>query len=216
MRTPNRYLVFVALIVLFTVAYPAAAQPVDDGGFEVALTYGRNRDRVLFHEPFAEGLRIAGIRDLRVDRLPDTQQIVGVTAGNSVGKHVLVYSEFAYNDLGNTHVSGRVPFANRATFRTQVKFFEWTSGARLQLPTGTWRVRPYVGSGVGTLWAQFTGDAEGIAGESLTATDFLYHGEVGVRLFVTRRFGVAPELRIVGIPDETFYRGLVNLIFRFR
>jgi hypothetical protein len=198
-------------------AAPGYAQPADPAGFELALSYGRNRDRVLVEEPFMEGLRLAGLRDLRVDSRPDTQETFGVSATGVAWNHLLFFTELLYNDLGSTRVSGRVPFvASRAAFTARVQFYEWTSGLRLQLPTGTWRVRPFIGGGAGTVWARIAGDADGGFTASETAHDPIYHGEVGVRVFITPHVGIAPEFRLVQIPEATFHRVLVNTVFRFK
>lgn len=193
---------------------PVYAQS-DDSAFEISLAYGRNQDPIAFVDQFAAGLRLAGLREIRIDSRPDTQPDLGVTAGGTVGRFVLVFSEFMYNDLGEGHVSARVPFAaTRNTFTVQMHLFEWTTGARVLFPTGAWRVRPYVGGGLGYAWAHIRGDAQGVSSESTSANDLIYHGDVGARVFLNRRVAIAPEFRYVKLPDWSFYRVLVSAVFR--
>ena len=219
MRLGARHLT-VSVLAVFSIigvsTTPVHAQPPDGSGFELSLSYGRNRSRVLVEEPFMEGLRLAGLRDVRVDSRPDSQQNFGISASGILWNHLLLFTELLYNDLGNTQISGRLPFvAPRATFTGRVRFYEWTSGLRVQLPTGTWRVRPFIGGGAGTVWAHIAAAAEGVPTGSEMANDPLYHGEVGVRVFLTPHVGIAPEFRVVKIPEATFHRVLFNTVFRF-
>jgi hypothetical protein len=194
---------------------PVYAQSTDESGFEISLTYGRNQDPISFVEQFAAGLRLAGLREIRIDGRPDTQPDLGVTAGGTVGRYVLVSSEFMYNDLGQAQVSARVPFvATRTNFTVRMRLFEWTSGARVLFPTGAWRVRPYVGGGLGNAWAHISGEAQGVSSQSTSTRDLIYHGDVGARVFLTRHVGIAPEFRYVKLPDWSFYRVLVSAVFR--
>lgn len=193
----------------------ASAQTPPDGRFELTVGYGTNRDLISLAEPFATGLRIGGIRDVRIDREPAAQRSILVNAGGAVGRYLVAFSEFLYNDLGESRVSGRVGFLPRTTFTMRTQFFEWTSGVHVQVPAGTWRVRPYFGGGAGIVRTKM--DSESPAGSvSLSGDDFTYHADLGVKLLVTNSFAVAPEFRVVQIPDDTYYRVLVGAVFRFK
>ena len=128
---------------------------------------------------------------------------------------MLAFSEFLYNDLGESRVSGRVGFRPRTDFTMRTQFFEWTSGVRVQVPAGTWRVRPYFGGGAGIVRTKM--DSESAAGSlSMSGDDFTYHVDLGVKLLVTDFFAVAPEFRVVQVPDDTYYRVLAGATFRFK
>ena len=212
-------LVAALTFALLVGTHHAAAQSRQDTGVEVSLIYGQNRDVVSMAEPAAAGLRLAGYRDLRIESEATHQHNIGLNVAGRVSRYLLVFSEFMYNDLGESRISGRALFLPRADFTFRRQLFEWTSGARVVVPTGASRVQPYFGGGVGTLWAMLDGEGHMAGGPSVkdteTASDLTYHLGVGVRVFATSAFGVAPEFRVVQIPDETYYRVLINAIFRF-
>jgi hypothetical protein len=211
------YAVFAMIVVLPGRDGVAAAQPSQDGSVEIGLSYGKNREPISFAQPIAEGLRLAGFRDVRVDGRTINQQTLGFNLASHLSRYVRIFSEFMYNDLGETRLSGRVPFtAVRANFVARMKYYEWTVGPHVQLPTGTWRVRPYLGGGAGFLLTRISGEAEGISAAVGRANDFTYHLDLGVRMFMTPEFGFAPEFRFVNLPDESFQRVLINAVFRFQ
>jgi hypothetical protein len=192
----------------------ASAQPPPDKRLEITVAYGTNRDLFSTAEVFAAGLRLGGLRDVRIDSEPTDQRSIAIAASGSVGRYVLPFSEFLYNDLGQSRVSGRAGFLPRANFTVRTQLFEWTSGVHVQVPVGTWRVRPYVGGGAGLVRARI--DSESPAGNlTMSAGDFTYHADLGVKLLVSRAFAIAPEFRVVQIPDDTYYRVLLGAVFRF-
>jgi hypothetical protein len=192
----------------------ASAQSPPDQRFELTVAYGTNRDLFSTADAFAAGLRLAGLRDVRIDNEPADQRSIAIAASGSIGRYVLPFSEFLYNDLGQSRVSGRAGFLPRANFTLRTQLFEWTSGVHLQVPAGTWRVRPYVGGGAGLVRARIDSDSQ--AGSlTMSAGDFTYHADLGVKLLVSRAFAIAPEFRVVEIPDDTYYRVLVGAVFRF-
>lgn len=130
----------------------------------------------------------------------------------------MLFNELLYSGDGESRLSGRFGSQPRASFTVSARTFEWTSGARVQFPAGTWRVRPYAGGGVGVAWTTIRGSGAGgdvVVTDSVTAHDLTYHVDAGVRLFLTRVFGIAPEFRLVNIPDDRFYRVLVSGVIRF-
>src|SRR6185295_6181190 len=72
----------------------ASAQSPPDQRFELTVGYGTNRDLISLAEPFAAGLRIGGIRDVRIDREPADQRSILVNAGGAIGRFVVAFSEF--------------------------------------------------------------------------------------------------------------------------
>lgn len=212
-------------VALFTVAFGAlttcpAAFAQDDGvGMELMFSYGTVRERVPPSGPFAEGLRAVGYRDIRLEGQPATPRDFGVNAAGSLSRYLVVFNELLYSDAGESRLSGRFGFLPRASFGVRVRSFEWTSGARVQFPVGTWRVRPYAGGGAGVAWSKIRGSGRSgdvAVANSLTAHDLTYHLDAGARVFFTKVFGVAPEVRLVNIPDDRFYRVLVSGVIRFR
>jgi hypothetical protein len=222
MNTSSRSLTFSLVMValaLLAISRPLAAQPSSDEVFEFSLSYGTTRNLLSLTEPFADGLRLVGYRDVRIERRPSRQRDIGVTTAAAVTRYLLVFSEFLYNDLGQSQITGRFASAGRASFSVRARLFEWTTGARVQFPCGTWRVRPYAGGGAGTVWMTIRGRGAGgdvVVSDSSTAYDLTYHFDAGVRVFATKRVGIAPEFRVVNMPDDRFYRVLVSAVFRFR
>lgn len=207
-------------------APPAQVSSVDTG-VEISAIYGANKAFPLSPvEPFAQGLVLGGLRSVRIDAESNRQRVIGVNVAGQPSRFVLVFTEVLYHDFGESRVSGVVllgstlsggrrvsVFSPRQTITYRPTLLEWTSGIRVPFPAGTWRVRPYVAGGAGllSLKQEATGAETSL---SERTNDFTYHVDVGTRVFVTGWFGVAPEFRIVHIPDGTFYRVLVNAVFR--
>jgi hypothetical protein len=202
-------------LAIFCGPRAASAQPPSDQRFELTVGYGTNRDLFSLAQPFATGLTLAGIRDVRIDREPADQRNILIGAAGAINRYVLAFSEFLYNDLGESRVSGRVGLRPRTDFTMRTQFFEWTSGVHVQVPAGTWRVRPYFGGGAGIVRTKM--DSGSAAGSlSMSGDDFTYHVDLGVKLLVTDFFAVAPEFRVVQVPDDTYYRVLAGATFRFK
>jgi hypothetical protein len=178
------------------------------------LFYGVNRGLFSLAEPFAQGLSLGGFREVRIDSEPTHQPIFGVNVGGHLGRYVLAFTEFLYNDLGDSLVSGRPGLLPRVTVEIHPRWFEWTGGVRFQVPVSG-RVYPSLAAGIGV--ARLMTDA---SGASVVATsdlnDFTQWFGLSVRVFLGSSFGVAPEYRIVRIPDDTFHRLLVSAVFRIR
>lgn len=195
-------------------AREAAAQPPMIDGAEIAATYGVNRDLISFAEPFAIGLRLGGLRDVRIDNEPTHQRSIGINVAAHVSSYLLAFSEFIYNDFGESHFSGRVGFLPRMNVVMRTRFYEWTGGMRVQFPAGSWRVRPYFGGGGGIVRVSFEADSP-VAEVNGNTDEFTYNLHTGVRIFAGHTFAIAPEFRVVQIPDDTVYRALVSAVFRF-
>lgn len=189
----------------------AAQAPAPDRALEATVLYGVNRD-LSIADAAAQLLVDAGLADVRIDSEP-TQWNLGINiAGNPV-KFLMIQTELLYNDLGESRVSALVTPRTRASVNLRGKMFEWTAGARLQVPAGSWRVQPHFGASVGVTRLTSEVDTPGFSSED-DFTDVVYHFGIGTRLFFTRSFGVAPEFRFVRLPDVNFQRVLVGAVFR--
>jgi hypothetical protein len=209
---------FVLLTMLSVVlpAEPAAAQPPSmDEGAQLIVFTGGNRDFPIA-DLIADGMQEVGFQDVRTEADSEGQWILGLHAGVHLGRFVLGFSEFMVNDTGRSSASGRIgasPFNPRIGIDARTKLIEWTGGLHVQLPAGTWRVRPFFGGGVGLLRGVLD---ISYPGESIrqTTNDLQYHIDAGVRVFATRHVGVSAEFRSVQIPDVTFYRILFGAVFK--
>jgi hypothetical protein len=200
---------------VFTGATAHAQPPAIESGAHFVVFTGANRDLAI-GDLMADAMSEVGFRDVRVDQESSGQWMIGLQAGGHAGRFVRGFTEVLYNDTGDSAASGRTgvsPFAPRVAITTRSLFLEWTGGVHIQVPAGTWRVLPYFGGGAGLLRSRidFTFPDEDRRGFT---NDFLYHLDVGVRVFATRHIGFSSELRSVQIPDVGFYRILVGAVFR--
>jgi hypothetical protein len=219
MRPRRAFSVDISLLALLAgtlLAEPASAQPpaIDEGAQFIVFT-GTNRDLSL-GTSIAEGMRSAGFQDVRIESDASTQWLVGLHAGVHIGRFVLGFTEVLFNNTGRSSVSGRAGpsiFSPRATIEARTRLVELTGGLHVQLPVGTWRVRPYVGGGAGLMRGviDFTLPSETIR---QTTNDVQYHIDAGVRIFATRHVGVSTEFRSVQVPDLSFYRVLIGAVFK--
>jgi hypothetical protein len=203
----------------------AAQTPPVDGGIEISPIVGANRAFPFsFTEAFAEGLRLGGLGLVRVDAETNSQRVVGANVASHVSRFVLVFTEVLYGDFGESQVSGatllgvsrtgQFILSPRVTIAYRPALLDWTGGVRVQFPTGAWRVRPYVAGGAGLLSLKQQAQGGGITLADRT-NDLTFHVDAGVRVFLAGWFGLAPEFRVVRIPDDTFYRVLISTVFRF-
>jgi hypothetical protein len=211
--------------VLCDAADAIAQTPSGQHAVEIAPIFGANRAFPFsFTEAFAEGLTLGGLGLVRIDAEPDDQRVMGLNVAGHVSRFVLVFTEVLYNDFGESQLSGatflgisrtgQFLFSPRVSIAYRPTLLDWTGGVRVQFPTGSWRVRPYVAGGAGLVSLKQESHAEEISLSERT-NDLTYHVDVGVRVFVTRWLGFAPEFRVVRIPDDTFYRALIGTVFRF-
>ena len=127
---------------------------------------------------------------------------------------MLAFTEFVYDDLGESRFSGRFELSPRINITFRPTLLDWTSGIRVQFPVDSWRVRPYLAAGGGIAHLKRKADGGAWISVSDSSNHFTYHLDAGSRVFVTGWFGVAPEFRVVRIPDDTFYRVLISAVFR--
>lgn len=195
-----------------------------DEGVEISAIYGANRAFPFsFTEAFALGVDLGGLSVVRIDAEPNNQRVIGANVAGHVSRFVLVFTEVLYNDFGESQVSGAellgisrtgaFILSPRVTIAYRPTLLDWTSGIRVQFPAGTRRLRPYVAGGAGLLSLRQEATGSGFSLRERT-NDFTYHVDFGTRVFVTSWFGVAPEFRVVHIPDDTFYRVLISAVFR--
>jgi opacity protein-like surface antigen len=191
------------------------AQPMEEGT-QFTVFYGRNRDFPSIGDLIAANLSEVDVRDFRVDAASTKQWMLGANAAGHIGGLVLGFTEVLYADLGESGASGRpgifVP-SPRVNIAIRPRLFEWTGGLHVQVPAGTWRVRPYFGGGAGVMRAKTSVTLLDTNG-SFSRNDFLYHLDAGVRVFVTRRLGISSEFRSVQIPDMRWYRFFIGPVFR--
>jgi hypothetical protein len=211
----------VVVIVVHTLASLAAAgiahaqPPSIDEGAQLIVFTGANRDLTLGNL-IAEGMRAEGFLDVRTESDAVDQWMIGLHAGVHIGRFVLGFTEVLFNDAGRSSASGRAgtsPFFPRTTLEAHSRLVEWTGGLHVQVPVGTWRVRPYLGGGAGLMRGVIDFTYPGGSFRQ-TTNDLQYHIEGGVRVLVTRQFGVSTEFRSVQIPDLSFYRILVGAVFK--
>jgi hypothetical protein len=131
---------------------PSYAQPpsIDEGAQFIVFT-GANRDLAVA-DFIANGMRSVGFEDVRSEADASGQWLIGLHAGVHIGRFVLGFTEVLYNELGESSASGRVGASTtlpRITIAAETRLVEWTGGLHVQVPVGTWRVRPYLGGGAG-------------------------------------------------------------------
>jgi hypothetical protein len=195
----------------------ASAQPPMEEGAQYTVFYGRNRDFPSIVDLMATDLSAAEVRDVRGGTGPPKQWTAGVNAAGPIGGFVLGFTELLYGDFGESGVSGLagmfVP-PPRVNIAVRPRLFEWTGGMHMQVPMRTWRLRPYFGGGAGVMHTRTRVTILDTNG-SFKRTDFLYHFDAGVRVFINRRVGVSSEFRAVQIPDRRWYRFFVGPVIRF-
>ncbi|MCI0623202.1 MAG: outer membrane beta-barrel protein [Acidobacteria bacterium] len=188
-------------------------------GAEVAIYGGANGGFFSISEPVVSGLRLAGLRDIVVDE-SGTKWLAGAGVGAQVHKHLMVVGNFSVNHLGSPTFSVRVPGSvTRQQFTLRARLFEVTFGAQVLLPFGTSKVVPFLGGGIGGAHARFkassTTSSIPSSAADVMATDLTAHGSFGVRFHITERWGIRPEVQLVRIPDDTYYRACLGLFLRF-
>jgi opacity protein-like surface antigen len=197
---------------LLSMREAAAQPPAQERGLEATIFTGFNRDLSLA-QLTVDGLTSLGFRDARIESESTGEWMLGVNVAGEPSRFLLVFAEFLYADFGEFGVSARPGNLPPVSVAIEARTFEWTGGVRGQFPTGSSRVHPYVGGGVGLvrLEAESAGSAGSVGFDQL---DYTYHIDVGTRIFLTNVFGIAPEFRVVKFPDARFYRFVLGAVFR--
>lgn len=191
------------------------------GDVEMILFGGSNGNFFSLSDPVVSGLRLAGIRDITVDEGTKVKWLAGAGVGAALHKYVVLVGEFAFNHLGNSTYRVRAPGSTRqAEFGLEARLYEFTVGTHFLLPAGQSRVFPYLGVGVGGSHFRLRAKASPVtfpgAPTEASSTDLAGYGSFGLRLDLSERWGIRPEIRVVRIPDDTYYRASLGLFFRFR
>ena len=197
---------------LLSIREAAAQPPAQERGLEATIFTGLNRELSLA-QLTVDGLTSLGFRDARIDSESTREWMLGVNVAGEPSRFLLVFTELLFADFGEFGVSARPGNLPPASITIQAHALEWTAGARGQFPTGSSRVRPYIGGGAGLVRLQ--GESVGPAGSvGFDEFDYTYHIDVGTRIFLTRAFAIAPEFRVVKVPNARFYRFVVGAVFR--
>ncbi|MCI0623193.1 MAG: outer membrane beta-barrel protein [Acidobacteria bacterium] len=191
------------------------------GDVELILFGGSNGNFFSISDPVVSGLRLAGIRDITVNEGTKVKWLAGTGVGASLHKHVVLVGEFAFNHLGNSTYGVRAPGSTRqAEFGLEARLYEFTVGTHFLLPAGQSMVFPYLGMGVGGSHFRLRARASPVtfpgAPTEASSTDLAGYGSFGLRLDLSERWGIRPEIRVVRIPDDTYYRASLGVFFRFR
>ena len=198
---------------LLSMREAAAQPPAQQRGLEATIFTGFNRDLSLA-QLTVDGLTTLGFRDARIESESTGEWMLGLNVAGELSRFFLLFTEVLYADFGEFGVSARPGNLPPVSVAIEARTLEWTVGARGQFPTGSSRVRPYVGGGVGLvrLEAASAGSAGSVGG--FDGLDYTYHIDVGTRIFLTNAFGIAPEFRVVNFPDARFYRFVLGAVFR--
>lgn len=135
---------------LVSIRDSAAQPPAQERGLEATVFTGTNRDLSLA-ELAVDGLTTLGFREARVDSESTGDWVIGVNVAGEPSRFLLAFTELLYANFGEFRVSGRLGTAPPASLIVRSHAFEWTAGVRGQFATGSWRVRPYVGGGIGVV-----------------------------------------------------------------
>jgi hypothetical protein len=194
-------------------AIPCAAQ-TEAHTFELGISSSLNPGYAAVAEPFAEGLIAAGWNSVRVDREAIRSWLVGLTAAANLSRFVALVGETMFSDLGSSTVSGRVGASARTTVELRPWALEWSGGLRARVPTGYWRVQPFIGAGIGTTHLKVR--ASGSAATASASERFLtVTYAAGLSVYLTRHLGVGVDHRQIDLGTDRVRRSLVHVVFAF-
>jgi len=209
-----------AIALVFQVTHAAAQTSASTGSDAVAFEFSGfggatgGLPTATLTAAFAEGLRLGGLRNITSTPGSSTKWLVGGLVGAGIGSRVLVTFDGSMNRLANpsynaTSLGRPVSISMRATM------FEYAGGVQYFLARGG--VEPYLAAGIGVVSMNIAADSattglETSSSESDTTSNF----GGGVRLYVGSSWGIRPEIRVVRLPDETFFRANVGVFYQLR
>jgi hypothetical protein len=129
---------------------------------------------------------------------------VGGTAGYAITKNLLFVFGTDYNHIGSSNItygSG----VSKTTISAGYSLTDFTGGIHYQLPVRSSRFVPYLSAGLGGVRQ---GVSASSSGTSLggSETDFTVNAGGGLRIYLSKGWGIRPEISVVRIPGQTYFR----------
>ncbi len=143
----------------------------------------------------------------------------GVAFG--VNRFILITGEVGRERFGQYDVTASTQGVS-ASSTVKANVTSFTAGVQLIIPTPSPRFSPYatVGGGLARLSAGASVPdslAGGLSSDvTFSETDATTYYGGGVRLYLSKRFGIRPELRAVHVPGETYLRTSVGVFYQFK
>jgi hypothetical protein len=163
---------------------------------------------------FAEGLRLGGLRNITTTPGSSTKWLVGGSVGAGVGSRVLVTFDGSMNRLANPGFNA-TSLGRPVSISMRVTLFEYVGGVQYFLARGG--VEPYLAAGIGVVSVNIAADSTTTGFEtSSSESDATSNFGGGVRLYVGSSWGIRPDVRVVRLPDETFFRANVGVFYQLR
>jgi hypothetical protein len=145
-------------------------------------------------------------------------------AGGGVGyallPNLMVVGDFTYSRLAQLDVSVQPnPLSSPLTIRETAKTYEFTGGIQY-LMARTSRAVPFLGAAFGVAHAAVSAQGSDVSGANANVSIDVGNYRMakltgGVRIYISRSFGIRPEFNIVRLPGETFYRASFGAFFQF-
>jgi opacity protein-like surface antigen len=199
--------------------------PTNRGSVELIGYGGFNGGLPPVSRDIAQGIILAGGRGVTINEGAKVKWLAGFGVGYAVTRDLLITGEFAYNRLGNPKFTFRPPgVLTTVQIGATLALFEGGGGIQYQIPVPTSRVVPYVAGGVGVVHSRASSDIAEISGFGVSSTvsrsDASGNAGFGIRFYLTERFGLRPEARIVVVPEElfpkkTYFRGSLGIFYQF-
>jgi opacity protein-like surface antigen len=110
---------------------------------------------------------------------------------------------------------------NLASLPTSLDFnaslLEATGGVHYQVPLPYAKILPFVGGGIGLARTKLAVEDStfNILDLNFSEHHFTFNFGGGARVYFSPSWGVRPEIKLVHIPDETFFRTSVGLFYQF-
>lgn len=165
-----------------------------------------------YADAFATGLQLGGARNLQIQTGSPVKWLAGGHGGVRIVPDLFVVGEVLVNRIASPRASGTV-VGQSFDLGATATFSEYTGGILYVLGRG--RVAPYARAALGVIRLTVNADSPQLAsGISLSLSDITWNVGGGVHFGST--WGVRPDVRVVRVPEKTFLRTSVGIVYQLR
>jgi len=145
----------------------------------------------------------------------NTKWHVGVSGGYAIESNLMVVGEIVRTRLLNPTLRLNVPLVPTLGF--DASLIEATAGVQFQAPLRDSKIAPFAGVAVGLARSRLALQESTFNILDLNFSDnhFALNFGGGARVYVSEKWGVKPEFKIVHIPGENWVRTSVGVFYQF-
>jgi len=170
-----------------------------------------------FNDAVRTGLNLGGIANSRITITDGTK--TRLNAGGSVGvavtRDLLVVGEMAQTRFFNSTIAIRTGTATSET-KLDGRLLDMTGGISYQLPLHSSVVVPFVTGSFGVSRLSVGASGGALPSDfSLSENHLMTNWGGGARIYVSRSFGIRPEVKVIRMSDETYVRSGVAVFYQF-